>query len=112
MVSGGVTDINSETTSQTQILVEGGDMWSFAESLPLNFGLGGHKGISLNNDFFIIGGGFFDNNEQNDIFITNTNIYKYDTNMNEWTISGQLNEGRGRVFPAVSDLPMPHVEPY
>jgi len=109
MVSGGVIGL-TETTSQTQVFVEGADMWSFAESLPLNFGLGGHKGISLNNEIFIIGGGFYENNDINSEFILNYNIYKYYPNMDEWLMTGQLSEGR--VFPAVSDLPMPYVKPY
>ena len=54
MVSGGAIG-TYESTAETQVLVEGEDIWSYAEPLPLYRGLAGHKGISLNNHIFIIG---------------------------------------------------------
>merc|ERR1711976_555585 len=84
LVTGGIVGVN-EATSSTEVYVEGASAWTRGPELPR--ALLGLRGVSVNNEVLMIGGGKF-------LSDANDSILKFNPTIPSWTNVGNLAEGR------------------
>jgi len=86
LVTGGVPVFEYEDTPSTEVFVEGASAWTEGPSLPR--ALSGLRGVSVNNEVLMLGGGEYQTDVMYDV------VQKFNPKIPSWTNVGKLAEGR------------------